>query len=96
MSGKNTSSETAAVETLAQGQRVGTARSDQDLEALIARQISDDANVMGIVFDHKQDRIARLDFKAVVGDLLDNAIGGRRRQQRRGGSPASGLRSQAA
>ena len=59
MSGRNTSSETAVGLIFArQGQRVGAAHRDQHLEAVVVREIDQDARVMRIVLDDQQHGIA--------------------------------------
>ncbi len=56
---------------LRQLERVGAAHGDQDLEALVAREVDQDARIVRIVLDDQQDRIAGLDRLAVVRNLLD-------------------------
>ena len=46
---------------LGQIERVGAARRDQHLEALVAGEVEDDARIMRIVLDDQQDAVAGLD-----------------------------------
>ena len=67
MSGRNTSSETAAGWILlGEIQRLGAASGDQHLEALVAGEIDQHARVMRIVLDDQQDGVARLEIEPVV------------------------------
>ena len=72
------------LELLGQIERIGAARRDQHLEALVAGEVQDDARIVRIVLDDQQDGVAGLDFQPVVGDVLDGPIGrGRPRAPRR-------------
>ena len=67
MSGRNTSSETAVgwysrASASASAPRIG----DQHLEALVVRQIDQDARVVRIVLDDQQHRVAGLEIAAIV------------------------------
>ncbi len=61
-----------------QRQRFGAAHRDQHLEALVAREIAENARVVRIVFDDQQDGIARLQIVAIVCDALDRLLRQRR------------------
>ncbi len=55
-------------------ERLGAAAMrDEHLEALVAGEVDQDAGVVRVVLDDEQDRVARLDGRAVVGDLLGAA-----------------------
>ncbi len=69
------------LELLGEIERVGAARGDQHLEALVAGEVQDDARVMRVVLDDQQDAVAGLDFQPVVRDVLDGALGRRRRER---------------
>ena len=56
-------------------ERIVAAHRQQCLEALVAREIDQDAGVMRIVLDDQQDGVAGLDVHPVVGDRLDGALG---------------------
>ena len=73
------------VELPRQGERVAAPRCHQHLETVVARQIREDAGVVGIVLDDQQRRIARLDLFPIVGDDLRGALrlsNGRESQRR--------------
>ena len=76
MSGRKMSSDTAVGLVFArQVQRVLAARRDQHLEAFVMREIHQDARIVRIVLDDQQHGVAGRDVVAVVGDLLDHALG---------------------
>src|SRR5205085_2336814 len=54
-----------------EGEGLRAAHRDQDLQALVMRQIGDNPRVVGIVLDDQQDRLTRLDALAVVRHRLD-------------------------
>ena len=56
-------------------ERIVAAHRHQHLEALVMREIDQDARVMRIVLDDEKDSVAGLDLDAVVGDLLDRTLG---------------------
>ena len=64
-------------------ERLGAARGDQDLEALVARQIDQHARVMRVVFDDQKNGVAGLEIEPVVRQLLDDPLLGRGLQRRR-------------
>ncbi len=91
MSGRNTSSETAVgwyclASSSASAPRIG----DQHLEALVAREIDEDARIVRIVLDDQQDGIAGLDVEPVVRDLLDDAFLRSRQSAAQGPAAADG------
>ena len=49
-----------------QRQRFGAARGDQHLEAVVAREIDQDAGVVRIVLDDQQHHVAGLEIVAIV------------------------------
>ena len=62
------------LELLGEIERVDAAHRDQHLEAVVAREVHDDARVMRVVLDDQQDAVARLDLEPVVRDLLGRAF----------------------
>ena len=60
-------------------QRVGAAHRHEHLEALVVRQVDEDARVVRVVLDDEERRIARLEIVAVVGNGFDRPIGQRGR-----------------
>ncbi len=56
-------------------ERIVAAHRQQRLEALVARQIDQDAGIVRIVLDDEQDGVAGLDIHPIVGDRLDRALG---------------------
>ena len=79
------------LELLGEIERVGAARGDQHLEALVAGEVQDDAGVMRVVLDDQQDAVAGLDLQPIVRDVLHGAIG-RRQPRARGPCMVSGPR----
>ena len=55
-------------------ERLGAARGDQHLEALVAGEIDQDARIMRIVLDDQQDGVAGFEIEPVVRQLLDDAL----------------------
>ena len=49
------------MELAREGEGLGAAQCDEDLEALVAREVAEDARVVDVVFDDQQDGIAGLD-----------------------------------
>ena len=47
-------------------ERIGAAHRDQHLEALVAREVGQDARIVRVVLDDQQDRVAGLDVEPVV------------------------------
>ena len=83
MSGRKTSSETAVgLIFLRQRQRFRAPAWRQHLEALVAREIGDDARIMRIVLDDQQNLVVRVmssrSSRVCSGDLLRVAGGERR------------------
>ena len=56
-------------------ERIGPARRDQHLEALLTREIHHDPRIVRIVLDDEQDGIAGLDLESIVGNLFDDTLG---------------------
>ena len=72
MSGRKTSSETAVGRnSRASVERLRAAHGDQHLEALVVRQVDEDARVVRVVLDDQQDGSPGCELVAIVGDLLD-------------------------
>ena len=69
-------------------QRVGAAHRHQDLEPGVVSQIGQYSGVMRIVLDDQQCRVARLQYRPVVGHLFDRQL----RQTDRGESCRGGRR----
>ena len=59
---------------LGEFKRIGAAHCYQHFKSLVARQIDQNAAVVGVVLHDQQDRIARLNFVPVVRNLLDSAL----------------------
>ena len=66
------------LELLGEFERLGAARRDQHLEALVASQIDQDPRIMRIVLDDQQDGVAGFKIEPVIGQLLDDTFLGRR------------------
>ena len=64
------------LELLGEIQRLGAARRDQHLEALVAGEIDQHARIMRIVLDDQKDGVAGFEIEPVVGDLLDRRAPG--------------------
>ena len=58
------------VELAREGEGFGAAHGDQDLEALVAREIAENARIVQVIFDDQQDGVAWLKIVAVVLDRL--------------------------
>ena len=74
-----------------QRQRLGAARRDQHLEAVVAREVDQDAGVMRIVLDDQQDVVARLDDVAgrrTIGSIGRSAGAESARSRRRADASA--------
>ena len=65
-----------------QGERLRAAHGHEDLEPLVAGQITHDAGIVRIVFDDQQDGVVGLQVVAVVRDLLDRALWHAHREER--------------
>src|SRR4029453_14292454 len=50
------------------------AHGHKDFESFVAGEIDEHAAVMGIIFHNQQNRVAGLNFVAIVGNLLDCAF----------------------
>ena len=75
MSGRNTSSETAAGWILlGKLQRFRAARGHQHLEALVAGEVDQHPRIVRVVLDDQQDGVAGLEIEPVVRNLLDGAL----------------------
>ena len=87
MSGRKTSSETAlGWNSRASAKASAPARSDEDFEALIVREIAENARVMRIVLNDEQDRIINAKIGTIVRNLfrhVDGGAGGREMHRRR-------------
>ena len=57
-------------------ERIVAAHRQQGLEALVAREVDQDARVVRIILDDEEDGVTGLDIHPVVGDRLDGAFGG--------------------
>ena len=75
------------LELLGEIQGFGAAGRAQDLKALIARQIDQDARIMRIILNDQKNRIPRFEIEAVIRDLFDDALLRRDLQRRRRASP---------
>ena len=65
MSGRNTSSEIAGrLELLGQSKRVRSAHCHNRLEALVAREVDENAGIVRIVLDNQENGIAGLDMRS--------------------------------
>ena len=62
------------LELLGELERLGAARRDQHLEALVAGEIDQHARIMRVVLDDQQDGVAGLEIEPVVRHLLDDAL----------------------
>ena len=75
---------------LGEVERIVAAHRQQRLEALVARQIDQDAGIVRIVLDNEENGVAGLDVQPVVGDRLDSAfrtdVEARMRRRRGAGS----------
>ena len=60
---------------------LGAAHGHQHLEALVARQIAQNARIMRIVFDNQQHGISGLQIVAIVGNMFRRTLCDRRRSQ---------------
>ena len=82
------------LELLGEIQRLGAARRDQHLEALVASQIDQHPRIMRIVLDDQQDGVSRFEIEPVVRQLLDDTFLRRDLQGRRRavGTTAAGAR----
>ncbi len=75
MSGRKTSSDTAfGLNSVAKRQRLGATLRDQHLEAVVVRQVHEDARIVRIVLDDKQHGFTRIEIVAIVGDGFDRAL----------------------
>ena len=70
---------------LGEFERVGAAGRHQNLEPVVVREIDQNAAVVRVVLHDQQNRIARLQFMPVVGNLLDRPF---RQYNRRAARPA--------
>ena len=55
-------------------ERLGAARRDQDLEALVTRQIDQHARIMRVVLDNEENGISGFEVQPVVRQLFDDAL----------------------
>ena len=59
------------LELLGKVERIDPAHGDQDLEAVIAREVHDHARIVRIVLDDQQDAVARRDGETIVRNVFD-------------------------